>query len=246
MREENIPSPADSTPGPVAVNVISSPDSSGEFEVTASGSHQAISSRFKAMRILLPAAIAGGVLLGPEAYDASREHQSIQVREKITQVADNPSPAVFNRAQFKALQEFYPDENGAYDYESAKEMMEEAVLRAKGVEWQLPAGEFISGEDAKISEDGKTVEIYGRNYSFAKVRDNDGSLYIIAAKPVEEGHLVSRNRTHMVSPMLMGGARFKNGMNDDEQVDEAYANARENIAEAFEFSRKPSIIVSKK
>jgi hypothetical protein len=142
-----------------------------------------------------------------------------------------------------ALREFFPDGNGGYDYEAAREMMDKAALYATEFDWQAKANRVVDPEQVVVSEDGKTVMLEGERYSFAEVRAKEGNLYIVVAKPVTQDNLLTRDQVHMVDPMLIGGAKVQEGATQEEQTIAAYSDARGNLSEAFEFWSKPHNLV---
>lgn len=239
MSEKYTPSSVDSTPRPVAVNIDGAPDSSRQFSTTTEKKPVVQSSRHFIYRLLVPGAVAGAVLMGPEAADVARDHQSAAVRAEVTRVAENPDSKILQTAQLSALEKFFPAEDGGYDFTAAKKLMDDAALRTQGIDWQLPASHFISAEQAVLSADGKTAILEGQPYSFAKVYTKEGHVYILAAKPVRQDNLVMEDRTHMVKPMFMGGARYEENMEKEVLEDKAYSNVRINIQNAYKLWNTP-------
>jgi len=213
----------------------SSPDSSRQFSHAIEQRGHVRSSRRFAGRLLAGGAVAGAILMGPQAVDEVNDRQSAAVKTEAAEVAERPGSRVLQTAQFNAVKELFTDENGDYDYEAAKKMMDEAAIRTKGIDWQLPVTEFIDADQATIGPDGKTVELNGQSYSFAQVQAKEGHLYILAANTVKQDNLLAEDQVDMVKPMLMGGARFRDDVDSEELRDEAYSNTRGNIDQSFDF-----------
>lgn len=222
---------ADSTPTPFEVDIPRAVDSTPGVTFEAEKEGRIRGSRGLMKTLVFPGVIAA-TLLGPHARDAVNDYNQQEAMQQMADMRNEPVPRSLKGAQSTAQGELFGEGDDAH--KNLQKILKSTAAHVQGAEWQLPAGQFVSPDQAQISEDGKTVEIGGQNYSFAQVRGKEGSYYVVAARPVHEDKLLSKDRTHMVNPMLIGGSKYQEGMADDEILDKAYTSARENLKEALE------------
>lgn len=226
---------ADATPMPVEVAIPSAPGSNPGMTLEASQERRVHSSRglMQALVFTGATAVATAVaLVGPEAHDALNNYHQSEAQERIAVISKQEVPRSLRGAQSAAQGELFGEGKDAH--EKLETMLKEARSRVNGTEWQLPAGQFVSPDQVRISEDGKSVEIGGQSISFAQIRSEGGNYYIVAARPVHEDRMFSKDRTHMVHPMLIGGAKYDEKMTGEELLAAAYGNARHNLTASLE------------
>ena len=225
----------DHTPLPV-VAPRHSAESSGAFPVTVTQRRQAQATRGIVKSILFPVAF-GAAIVGPHLIDQTRATQREEVKAAIQNVEAKPESKTLQDAQLRAIGKFFGLKDGAYNVKDAEKMMKAASERTGTEDWRLQAANLVDPNQVKVSEDGKSFEVDGQNYSFAEVRAKDGNLYVVAARVVEEDNLIGDDRWHMVSPMLVGGARSEKGMTPEQLTERAYDDTRSSLHKSFEASK---------
>lgn len=222
----------DNTPMPVEVDIPRPTESTPGLAIEAQKESRVRSSRGLMRNLVLPGVAAAAVLVGPHARDAVNNYNEQDARQEIAALSQQEIPRSLRGAQSTAQGELFG--HGEDAHKNLQAILTQAKVDLRDKQWQLPAGQFVSPEQVKISEDGKTVEIGGQPISFAGVRGEDGNIYIVAARAVEEDKLLSDDHLHVVNPALIGGAKFSAEMDKGELVKKAYADARENLDKSLE------------
>ena len=210
--EITIPRPLDSTPG---------------VSLEAKKEQTVHSSRGIIRNVILPGMAAAAVLVGPHARDVVNNYHQDEAIRKVATLSQQEVPRSLRGAQSEAKGQLFGETDEAYS--EMQKLLNNASLEVGNTQWQLPAGQFVSADQVKISEDGKTVELGGQNISFAQIQGVNGGYYIVAARPVHEDKLLEKDRTHMVNPTLIGGAKFDASISRGDLVDLAHENARKNL-----------------
>jgi hypothetical protein len=227
----------DKTPTPVAVEVEPIPkatDSSKQFAIEVAQSERIRGSR-SLVKALAFSGVVGAAIVGPHAVDSMNESHQRDVAAGIEKTKEVQSPMPLNAAHTSALKAFfsYGEDKKGYDFEAASKIMEEAKRSAEKGDWQLPVDQFVNPEQVKISEDGRSFELQGQAHSIARYRSRDGHMYVLSARSYEEDNLIRDDKTHMVSPMIIGGARPEDGLTREDLIERADTDARQRLEEAL-------------
>jgi len=171
--------------------------------------------------LLSGAAVLSAVAVGPEAYDTYQDHRAASVAAAVAEaaeVADN-APEL-ERAQLMATLKLYGMKDGKVNLDTVEKMKKNATSYEYGSDNLIDARKLLDPEQ-NISSDGLSFDLNGQSYSFVPVTAGKGKGIRILASRMVEGHLVE--------PALVGGVNQVEGMNEDEQLEAAYAFTRENL-----------------
>lgn len=234
----------DSTPLPLEITIPRPVDSSPGLTLEAKKEGRVRGSRGLMRSLVFPGVLVA-TLAGPHAHDAINNYQQEEAQDKIAMMRGQEVPRSLRSAQSTAQGELFGE--GGEAHNNLQKFLKQASLDLRDTEWQLPAGQFVSPGQVKISEDGKSAEIGGQSYSFGGVRADGGHIYIMAARKVHEDKLLSDDRLHLVNPMLIGGAEYDKDMSREELKLKAYENARQNLKKSLEvfddreFAKEPQL-----
>lgn len=241
MREVN------DTPTPVTVQKRRVPpdrDSTSQFsmEMAEVSPERVVSRQAGRSRMVMKALVFSGVLGAymSAGYDNSEQQQ--KVKEDIESVKVASMPKFLSVAKMDAMRHFYPDEEGKEDTEAASHMLEKAAMLSKKHKWQLPVENYIEPSEVVMTEDGRSFEWQGKDYSFGRVTEEDGDTFVVVSRSYQEDNLLSDDRTHAINPILVGGAKAEPGLSEDELREMADEDARKRLEKAL----KPVRYIRKK
>lgn len=188
-------------------------------------------------RFAAGAAVFLGLTVGKDFkgafVDRHNDKQHAQAKAEIAKIEKNPHHShSLEAAQGRLARQIFDEGRVGSQIN--------AVTKATGNITPVRASDYV--DPADTAENGVSLTIGGKTYALGKREIKEGSaagFYVIAGELYVEEQWLRPNISHMAAPLIVGGARAKDGKTAEVLSAEADVSAKKNLAIALQNSKKP-------